>query len=411
VYYIQSGYGGGEGQFTLEWEVTAAGEVGEMMPAPTYSSPYSPTWWGYESDWDSYVDECGPYGSHVEAFQGFGCTAGDMPILTGFSSPECTPESFIGNPLGQIQALPYNDYCLPIDDLAMQLTCEQGVVTTRLFDNVNCSGTPARDMTFCNPYCDESDGSDSDSDAPPACLVESCASAGVAAVEASMQADEGILAVCEAVEVLYSSGCMRNCIGSDEVGELNVILNFCGLSPLGESSSSVPGSSPTQPPRTLSPTATPRTEVLFTQVFTELEIDAFADRAFDRQFRSDYTRSYAAAFNVEEDEVDILDIKSGSVVVDARVVTPSAERVEAMTAMLRDPQQLAARMQEVSAQAEVDMTQYGSFVTATVDTRVAAAPPPSPKRDNPLHTSEMTGGAGRLSPLLALAAAAALWLL
>jgi len=66
VYYIQSGYGGGEGQFTLEWEVTAAGEVGEMMPAPTYSSPYSPTWWGYESDWDSYVDECGPYGSHVE---------------------------------------------------------------------------------------------------------------------------------------------------------------------------------------------------------------------------------------------------------------------------------------------------------------------------------------------------------
>jgi len=97
--------------------------------------------------------------------------------------------------------------------------------------------------------------------------------------------------------------------------------------------------------------------------------------------------------------------------VDARVVTPSAERVEAMTAMLRDPQQLAARMQEVSAQAEVDMTQYGSFVTATVDTRVAAAPPPSPKRDNPLHTSEMTGGAGRLSPLLALAAAAALWLL
>jgi len=255
------------------------------------------------------------YGAGIAAFQGFGCTAGDMPILTGFSSPECTPESFIGNPLGQIQALPYNDYCLPIDDLAMQLTCEQGVVTTRLFDNVNCSGTPARDMTFCNPYCDESDGSDSDSDAPPACLVESCASAGVAAVEASMQADEGILAVCEAVEVLYSSGCMRNCIGSDEVGELNVILNFCGLSPLGESSSSVPGSSPTQPPRTLSPTATPRTEVLFTQVFTELEIDAFADRAFDRQFRSDYTRSYAAAFNVEEDEVDILDIKSGSVVV------------------------------------------------------------------------------------------------
>lgn len=211
----------------------------------------------------------------------------------------CALESHIGNPFGMMQTLPWNNYCIPLDvatgGSGMLVMCEEGVVTTRLFSNVNCMGEGAREMNFCHPYCDDSDDSDSDSDsdAPPACLVESCSAAGVAAVEAAMDSeDAGILVVCEAVEVLHSSGCMRNCIGTDEIGELNAILNICGLGVLESGM-----------------------EVLFTQVFTELEIDAFDDGAFDRQFRSDYSNTYAAAFDVSADEVEILDIKSGSVVV------------------------------------------------------------------------------------------------
>jgi hypothetical protein len=97
--------------------------------------------------------------------------------------------------------------------------------------------------------------------------------------------------------------------------------------------------------------------------------------------------------------------------VDARVVTPSAERVQTMMAMLRDPQQLAARVQEAAVAADVDMAQYGTFVTSNVNTRMAAAPPPSSPTRSPLLTSDLAAGADRLSPLLALAVAAALWLL
>jgi hypothetical protein len=256
------------------------------------------------------LSEAGGFGiwGGIAAFRGFSCTTRDVPTLTGFSTPVCAPESHIGNPLGELQSLPSNNFCIPLDDTgdAIHVMCEAGVVTTRLFSNINCTGDGARETNFCNRYC-ESDSDDSDSDAPPACLVQSCSAADVAAVEAATENMEGggLIAICEAVEVLHISGCMRNCLGTDDVGEMNMVLNLCGLSVL---ESGVPASAPTMPPRT---------EVLFTQVFTELDIDAFADAAFDRQFRSDYTNTYAAAFEVSADQVEILDIKQGSVVVRA----------------------------------------------------------------------------------------------
>jgi hypothetical protein len=273
-----------------------------------------------------------------------------VPQFMLFAEPSCSPGSVLPpNQMNWMGSLPYSGYCLHTEPVTLRVTCAGGVAYTQLFDNAECEGQAARNITFCSDYCSDSDASDSEgSDGPPECLLQSCGAEAIAVVEATMQTDD-ILQICNAVEPLHTSGCMHACTGTEDVADINQVLRFCGMDELvasddgadtgGEQTPSVPArintAAPTKEPTTSptlhpttrspttsptaaptsSPTGTPFTEVLFNQTFTELDINQFDDTAFEVKFRSDYVNKYAAAFDVSPEHVEIVDIYVGSVVV------------------------------------------------------------------------------------------------
>jgi hypothetical protein len=118
--------------------------------------------------------------------------------------------------------------------------------------------------------------------------------------------------------------------------------------------------------------------------------------------------------------------------VEARVVTQDAERAAEMGKVLEDPALLLAAMKAVTM---VDITQYGAFVISAVQVQTAPSPPPPPspppsprlpppplpprgpqsmpRSAPPLQSvfESQLSAAGHVTPLLALAVLAAVWLL
>jgi len=300
-----------------------------------------------------------------------------MPVEAVFDNERaCVPANYTAARFWQ----PLNSTCAPAMLLNMTLPMRAQSVklydcnntqtrfpVTYFYNSTNCTGQAvareAAPYTRCDKCCkdcpkerppsgndddddddDDIDDGRNDDDLPMPKCIETCDDImrdPVLAVAEYEMNDDTMRAWCSA---LNTTSCLSTCTDPLDIRRVNRILGYCNLPTLSYNSTAGPYYAPTATftGRPQPSPAAPMVEMRMQSTFASLTLTDMSDIDM-RKFRANFTQQVAKVAGVARTQVQILDVKSGSVVVDFSVQfdneTAANAQQQTVEAFVADPAQ------------------------------------------------------------------------